>query len=154
KRLLHDSRVKGTALLADAIAHAVDKPRAFVCASAIGYYGDRGDEKLTENSSPGDNFLASICRDWEAACEPARKAGVRVVNARIGVVLSPEGGALAKMLTPFKLGLGGKIGDGRQYISWIALYDLVAALEFLVANPSIDGAVNLTAPAPATNSDL
>jgi uncharacterized protein (TIGR01777 family) len=154
KRLLRDSRVKGTHLIADAIAHAGAKPRALVCASAIGYYGSRGDERLTENSPPGDDFLAGVCREWEAACQPARDAGVRVVNARIGVVLSPDGGALAKMLTPFKLGLGGKIGDGRQYISWIALHDVVAALEFLAATPSLRGPVNLTAPAPVTNADF
>jgi uncharacterized protein (TIGR01777 family) len=154
KQLLRDSRIKGTRLVADAIAHASDKPRTFVCASAIGYYGDRGDERLVESSSPGRDFLAETCRDWEAACQPARDAGVRVVNARLGVVLSPRGGVLAKMLLPFKLGLGGRIGDGRQYISWIALDDVVAALQFLVATPSTSGPVNVTAPNPVTNAEF
>ena len=109
---------KGTRLIAEAIAHATTKPAAFICASAIGYYGDRGDELLTESSPPGHDFLAEVCREWEAACQPARDAGVRVVNARIGVVLSPEGGALAKMLTPFKLGLGG------THRRWPAVHEL------------------------------
>ncbi len=154
KQQIRDSRTKGTQLIAEAVAHAANKPRALVCASAIGYYGDRGDERLTESSPLGNDFLAEVCRDWEAACQPARDAGVRVVNTRIGVVLSPQGGALAKMLTPFKLGLGGKIGDGRQYISWIALDDVVAALHFLVATPAVSGPVNLAAPHPATNAEF
>jgi len=154
KRAIRDSRVKGTRLWADAIAHAANKPRALVCASAIGYYGSRGDELLTETSPPGHDFLADVCRDWESACQPARDAGVRVVNARIGVILSPKGGALAKMLTPFKLGLGGKVGDGRQYMSWVTLDDVVSALAFLVATPTISGPVNLTAPHPATNAEF
>jgi uncharacterized protein (TIGR01777 family) len=154
KRAIRDSRVKGARLWADAIAHAANKPRALVCASAIGYYGDRGDEVLTESSATGRDFLADVCREWEGACQPARDAGVRVVNARIGVILSPQGGALAKMLTPFKLGLGGKVGDGRQYMSWITLDDVVAALAFLVATPSVSGPVNLTAPHPATNAEF
>jgi uncharacterized protein (TIGR01777 family) len=154
KRAIRDSRGKGTRLWADAIAHAANKPRALVCASAIGYYGSRGDELLTETSPPGHDFLADVCRDWESACQPARDAGVRVVNARIGVILSPKGGALAKMLTPFKLGLGGKVGDGRQYMSWVTLDDVVSALAFLVATPTISGPVNLTAPHPATNAEF
>lgn len=154
KREIRDSRVKGTRLIAGAIAHAKDKPKALVCASAIGYYGNRGDEKLTENSPPGNDFLADVCRAWEAECQPARDAGVRVVNTRIGVILSPKGGALAKMLTPFKLGLGGKIGDGRQYMSWVALDDVVGALHHAVANASLSGPANLTAPNPVTNADF
>jgi uncharacterized protein (TIGR01777 family) len=148
-----DSRVKGTQLFADAILHATNRP-ALICASAIGYYGNRGDELLTETSRPGNDFLAKVCREWETACQPARDAGVRVVNARIGVILSPKGGALKKMLTPFKLGLGGKIGDGRQYMSWIALDDVVAALAFLVASPNVSGPVNLTAPNPVSNAEF
>jgi uncharacterized protein (TIGR01777 family) len=154
KREIRDSRINGTRLIADAIAHAVDKPRTLLCASAIGYYGDRGDELLTESSSPGRDFLADTCRNWEAACHAARDAGVRVVNARTGVVLSPKGGALANMLTPFKLGLGGKVGDGRQYMSWITLDDVIAALRFLVTETSISGPVNLTAPNPVTNAEF
>jgi uncharacterized protein len=154
KQELRDSRIKGTRLIAEAIAHAAVKPRAFICASAIGYYGNRGDERLTESSPRGDDFLANLCRDWEAACQPARDAGVRVVNARIGVVLSPNGGALRKMLTPFKLGVGGKMGDGRQFMSWISLDDVVAALHYLVESPTISGPVNLTSPHPATNAEF
>ncbi|HMO83910.1 MAG TPA: TIGR01777 family oxidoreductase, partial [Lacipirellulaceae bacterium] len=154
KRRIRDSRIQGTRLIADAIARAADKPRALICASAIGYYGDRGDEQLTEDSPPGGDYLADVCREWEAACQPARDAGVRVVNARIGVVLSPDGGALAKMLTPFKLGAGGKLGDGRQYMSWIALDDVVAALAALAASPQYAGPVNLTAPHPVTNAEF
>ncbi len=158
KREIRDSRVNGTRLIAGAIAKSASKP-ALVCASAIGYYGDRGDEILTENSPPGDDFLADVCREWEASCQAARDAGARVVNVRIGMVLSPDGGALAKMLTPFKLGLGGKLGDGRQWMSWVALDDVVAALHFLVANAlvansAISGPVNLTAPEPATNAEF
>jgi uncharacterized protein (TIGR01777 family) len=154
KREIRDSRVKGTRLIADAIARAANKPKALICASAIGYYGNRGDELLNENSPPDNDFLGDVCREWEASCQAARDAGVRVVNARIGVILSPKGGALAKMLTPFKLGLGGKIGDGRQYMSWIALDDVVGAFHFLVAHPTASGPVNLTAPNPATNAEF
>jgi uncharacterized protein len=154
KRELRDSRVKGTRLIAAAIARASNKPQAFICASAIGYYGNRGNEVMTESSAPGNDFLADLCHDWEAACQPARDAGVRVGNARIGVVLSTKGGALKKMLTPFKLGLGGKIGDGRQYMSWVVLDDVVAALKFLVETPTIGGPVNLTAPNTATNVEF
>jgi uncharacterized protein (TIGR01777 family) len=154
KREIRDSRVKGTRLIAESIARATNKPKALICASAIGYYGNRGDELLSENSPPGDDFLADVCREWEASCQPARDAGVRVVNTRIGVILSPKGGALHKMLTPFKLGLGGKIGDGRQYMSWIALDDVVGALHFLVAHPTASGPVHLTAPNPVTNADF
>ncbi len=154
KRELRDSRVKGTQLIAEAFARATDKPRALVCASAIGYYGNRGENIMTESSPPGDDFLAEVCREWEAACQPARDAGVRVVNARIGVILSPQGGALAKMLTPFKLCVGGKVGSGRQFMSWIALDDVVEALRFLVVTPSVSGPVNLTAPNPATNAEF
>jgi uncharacterized protein len=154
KRELRDSRVKGTRLIAEAIARSSNRPQAFICASAIGYYGNRGNEVMTEASTPGNDFLADLCRDWEAVSQQARDAGVRVANARIGVVLSTKGGALKKMLTPFKLGLGGKIGDGRQYMSWVALDDVVAALKFLVATPTISGPVNLTAPNPATNAEF
>lgn len=154
KQQLLDSRVKGTRLIADAIARAARKPRTFLCASAIGYYGDRGDELVTESSISGNDFLSDVCRQWEAACEPARRAAVRVVNARIGVVLSRDGGALAKMLTPFKFGAGGVMGSGRQSISWIAIDDLVAALAFILANESVAGPVNLVAPNPATNAEF
>jgi uncharacterized protein (TIGR01777 family) len=153
KQKIRDSRVNGTRLVSEAIAGLAAKPQAFVCASAIGYYGDRGDEALSETSPPADDFLARTCRDWEAACQVAA-ATVRVVNLRTGVVLSPEGGALKKMLTPFKLGAGGKMGDGRQYMSWIALDDEVAAIQFILTNPNIGGPVNLVAPNPVTNAEF
>jgi len=154
KQRIRDSRVNGTRLLSEAIAGLNDKPRTFVCASAIGYYGDREDEVLTEQSAAADDFLAQVCREWEAACQPARDAGVRVANIRTGVVLSPHGGALKKMLTPFKLGLGGRLGNGRQYMSWVALDDVVEAIGFILATPAVAGPVNLTAPNSATNLDF
>jgi uncharacterized protein len=154
KRKIRDSRVKGTRLISEAIAAATNGPRTFVCASAIGYYGSRGDELLTEASPPGDDFLAQVCQKWEAACQPARDAGVRVVNTRIGVILSTEGGALKKMLTPFKLGLGGKIGDGRQCMSWVALDDVVGAFQFALTTSQVSGPMNLVAPRPVTNADF
>jgi uncharacterized protein (TIGR01777 family) len=154
KEKIRSSRVDGTRLVSDAIAHAKAIPPTFVCASAIGYYGDRGEEVLKETSPPGNDFLANVCRTWEAACQPARDAGVRVVNVRTGVLLSPQGGALARMLTPFKLGLGGVIGSGEQYMSWVTLDDVVAALQFLLSNSSISGPVNLVAPHPVTNAEF
>jgi uncharacterized protein (TIGR01777 family) len=154
KQRIRDSRTKSTRLLSETIASLADKPRTFVCASAIGYYGDRGDEVLTEPSPPADDFLADVCREWEAACLPARDAGVRVANTRIGVVLSPQGGALKKMLTPFKLGAGGRLGSGRQYMSWVALDDVVEAIGFILATPTVYGPANLTAPNPVTNLDF
>ena len=154
KRKIRDSRVKGTRLISEAIVAAKNGPRTFVCASAIGYYGSRGDETLTEAAAPGDDFLAKVCQEWEAACQPARDAGVRVVNTRIGVILSTKGGALKKMLTPFKLGLGGKVGDGRQYMSWVALDDVVAALQFALTTPQASGPMNLVAPRAVTNAEF
>lgn len=154
KRRIRDSRVEGTALLAQALAGLPEPPRTFACASAIGYYGNRGDEVMDETSPPGGGFLAETCVAWEAAAEPARAAGVRVVNMRIGVVLAREGGALPKMATPFKLGLGGPVGDGRQYMSWIAREDLIAAMEFVLSHPTLDGPVNLVAPEPVTNREF
>ena len=130
KRKIRDSRVNGTRALADALSHLENKPKAFICASAIGFYGSRGDEPLTEESAPGEGFLAEVCQEWEEASERVAKAGIRTVNLRIGVVLSPEGGALKKMLLPFKLGVGGVIGSGQQYMSWIALEDLVNVIEY------------------------
>jgi uncharacterized protein len=154
KRKIRDSRVNGTRLLSEAIAKLAAKPQAFVCASAIGYYGDRGDETLSESAAPGNDFLAGVCQEWEEACQPAREAGVRVVNVRIGVVLSPEGGALKKMLTPFKLGVGGKVGGGEQYMSWVAIDDVVGAIAFALANSHVEGPVNLAAPRPVTNYEF
>ena len=154
KREIRDSRLNGTELVSKAIARAANRPRTLVSASAIGYYGNRGDELLTESAAPAGDFLGEVCRQWEAACRPARDAGVRVVNTRIGVILSPDGGALTKMLTPFKLGLGGRIGDGRQYMSWVALDDVVGAIVFALANAHLAGPANLVAPQPVTNREF
>jgi uncharacterized protein (TIGR01777 family) len=154
KRRIRESRLRGTRLISETIAKLASKPRTFVCASAIGYYGNRGDETLTESAAPGDDFLAEVCREWEAACQPARDAGIRVVNLRIGVVLSAEGGALKKMLTPFKLGLGGKIGSGRQWMSWIAPDDLSSILQFALANESLSSPANAVTPNPVTNVEF
>lgn len=151
KQEIRESRVKGTRLIAETLAKLSNKPRVFVCASAIGYYGDRGDETLTEQAPPGTGFLPEVCVAWENACQPARDAGLRTVNTRIGVVLSKEGGALKSMLLPFKLGLGGVVGSGRQYFSWMALDDIVGALQFALQNESLSGPVNLVAPQPVTN---
>jgi uncharacterized protein (TIGR01777 family) len=154
KRAIRDSRVVGTTLLVQALTNCDNKPRSLVCASAVGYYGDRGDEPLTEASAPGKGFLSDVSVEWEEATGPAATAGIRVVNARIGVVLSPDGGALEKMLTPFKAGAGGKLGNGQQYISWISLTDVVAALAWLTTEADLSGPVNLTAPQPVTNAEL
>ncbi|HEY3279678.1 MAG TPA: TIGR01777 family oxidoreductase [Gemmatimonadales bacterium] len=154
KARIRDSRVSGTGLLSEAIAALGRRPRVLLTASAVGYYGDRGAEDLTEASKPGDDFLARVARDWEAAAAPAAAAGIRVVHLRFGVVLSPRGGALAKMLIPFRLGLGGPLGSGHQYFSWIALDDVVEVVSQLLANDSIGGPINVTAPEPVTNGEF
>lgn len=154
KREIRDSRVLGTRLLSEALADLPQRPRVFACASAIGYYGDRGPAVLDESSAPGEGFLPEVCLVWEEACQPARAAGIRTVNMRIGVVLSPLGGALAKMLTPFKLGVGGIVGSGEQHLSWITLDDLVSAIQHVLGETSLSGAVNLVAPHPATNREF
>jgi len=154
KARIRDSRVKGTRLLCDLLARYSPPPKALVCASAVGYYGDRGDEILKEESASGSDFLSDVCGEWEAATQTAVERGIRVVNLRIGVVLSPLGGALAKMLTPFKLGAGGVIGSGRQYMSWIALDDAVRAFHFALTNQSLHGPVNAVAPNAVTNRDF
>ncbi|MBL8774598.1 MAG: TIGR01777 family oxidoreductase [Acidimicrobiales bacterium] len=144
------SRTAGTTLLAERLAEAGDGPRVLISGSAIGWYGDRGDEVLTEASPIGDGFLADVCRQWEAAADPARAAGVRVAHIRTGIVLDPHGGVLAKQLPLFKVGLGGRIGSGRQYMSWIAIEDEVGAICHLLDH-EVEGPVNLTAPDPVTN---
>jgi uncharacterized protein (TIGR01777 family) len=154
KTAIRDSRVKSTLLLSTILARLKRPPRTFVCASATGYYGDRGSEILTEDSRAGTGFLATLCHDWEAATNPAAAAGIRVVNLRTGVVLSPHGGALARMLPTFKAGLGGVLGRGDQYVSWIALHDAVRAIEFVLVNDTIVGPVNIVAPNAVTNRDL
>jgi uncharacterized protein (TIGR01777 family) len=152
KARMRDSRVQGTHLLCDALAQLAHPPNVLVSASAIGYYGDRGAEVLREDSRPGRDFLADVCRAWEAATAPAAQRGIRVVNVRFGVVLSAAGGALAKMLLPFKLGAGGRIGSGQQYMSWIALDDVVGAIHHTLITDTLQGPVNAVAPNPVTNA--
>ncbi len=151
---LRQSRVQTTELLAMRLAGLDAPPAALISASAIGIYGNRGDEVLDEESGPGAGFLAELGMAWEGASAAAAEAGIRVVHARLGVVISREGGALAKMLLPFRLGLGGKVGDGRQYVSWIGLEDAVAALMYAVKHDALRGPVNLTAPQSVTNAEL
>lgn len=153
KAAIKESRVRGTSILAGALAGLKRKPRVLVSASAVGYYGDC-DDAVDETAGSGGDFLAQVCSAWEEAAGPAERAGIRVVNARLGVVLSPGGGALARMLTPFKLCLGGRVGDGRQWMSWIALDDAVSALRFCVAERSLKGPVNLTAPGAVTSAEF
>lgn len=154
KNRILESRVHGTELLSRTLAGLQRKPRVLVCASAIGYYGDRGEEWLTEESRFGNGFLPQVCQAWENAAAEARKAGIRVVNIRIGVVLSPRGGALQKMLLPFRLGLGGRLGSGRQYMSWITLDDLLRILEFSLSQELLTGPVNAVSPEPVTNLEF
>jgi uncharacterized protein len=154
KERIRRSRVEGTRLLAAALARLARPPKAFVCASAIGYYGDRGDEELSEESPAGTGFLAEVCRQWEEAARPAAEAGIRTVAMRLGVVFSPAGGALRTMLRPFRLGLGGRLGSGRQYLSWISLSDVVRAVEHVLETESLSGPVNVVAPEPVTNAEL
>ena len=151
KKQIVDSRVVGTRVLSEALASLEKKPRVMMSASAIGFYGDRGDEVLDEESPPGSGFLSDTCQQWEAACQSAWDADIRVVQLRIGVVLSTKGGMLAKVLPQFRMGLGGVVGGGNQKFSWISLDDLVRAIRFVVDNDSMHGAVNGTAPHPVTN---
>ena len=151
KSLIRDSRVRGTRTLCEALAKLATPPRALLCASAIGYYGDRGDEVLTEDSPAGAGFLATVCREWEGASVSTAQRGVRVVHLRFGMVLSPAGGALAKMLPPFRLGLGGPLGDGRQYMSWVSLEDVLGAIHHALETEALRGAVNVVSPQPVTN---
>lgn len=151
KKRIRDSRVNSTRLLAETLAGLNHPPKVVVCASAVGYYGTRGDEVLYESSQPGEGFLPDVCREWEEAAAPLRAKGVRVVHARLGVVTTPVGGALGKMLLPFNLGLGGRLGSGDQYWSWISIEDVLRAFLFLIRNESIQGPVNLAAPEPLTN---
>lgn len=147
------SRVDSTRLLASAITSLSSPPEAFICASAIGFYGNRGDEVLTEDSHSGDDFLSQVSREWEAECRPVQDKGIRTVILRTGVVMSPEGGALAGMLPTFRKGLGGKLGSGRQWFSWISLEDEIRAIGFLL-NSELGGPFNLTSPNPVTNGEL
>jgi uncharacterized protein (TIGR01777 family) len=154
KRRILESRVKGTRLLAETLAGLKEKPRVLVSASATGFYGDRGEESLREESASGEDFLSEVCREWEKATLAASQAGIRVVHLRIGFVLSAEGGGLAKMLTPFKLGLGGRVGSGRQYISWVTLDDLVSIIRRAIEDEHLRGPVNAVAPTPVTNAEF
>jgi len=155
KRRIRDSRVKGTRLLVETLARLHQPPKTLVSASAIGFYGaDRGDESLTEESGPGSDFLAGVCREWETEAGRAKDFGARVVLLRTGIVLSARGGALGKMLPIFKIGMGGKLGDGRQLMSWISLADEIAAIRFALENKSVHDALNLTAPRPVTNAEF
>lgn len=154
KRAIHDSRIRTTAFLAECMDRMERPPAVWLCASAIGYYGNRGDETLTEDSEAGATYLASVCEDWEKATKPAADRGVRVVNMRFGVVLAKEGGTLPLMMRPFNMGVGGIIGNGRQYLSWITLEDLVAAIVFAIDNDALSGPVNFVAPEPATNREF
>ncbi|HVF44119.1 MAG TPA: TIGR01777 family oxidoreductase [Pyrinomonadaceae bacterium] len=154
KRHILESRTKGTRLLAEALASLNEKPRVLVSASATGFYGDRGAEVLREESASGDNFVSEVCREWEKATLAASQAGLRVVHLRIGVVFSGEGGALPRMLTPFKLGVGGRLGSGRQYMSWITLGDLVRVIRRAIDDESLRGPVNAVAPGAVTNEEF
>ncbi len=154
KKKIHDSRVQGTTHLSQALAATSMKPQVFVCSSAIGYYGNRGDEILTEKSAPGQGFLSDVCIEWEAATKAAEDAGIRTVHVRTGVVLSPRGGALGEMVIPFKLGVGGRVGSGKQWMSWIDVEDMAGGILHAIENPSVRGAVNFVAPNPVTNAEF
>ena len=148
------SRVLGTRHLSQALANTKEKPQVFVCGSAIGYYGDGGDEVLNEESPSGTGFLPEVCREWEAATSDATDAGIRTVQMRTGVVLSSKGGALAKMLLPFKMGAGGRVGSGRQWMSWIDMQDMVGAIQHIIKTDLLQGPVNMVAPKPVTNAEF
>ncbi|MFD5100748.1 TIGR01777 family oxidoreductase [Streptomyces albidochromogenes] len=154
KREIRESRVLGTAAIAEAVAGLDTPPKVLVCGSAIGFYGDTGDRAVDEDAPPGDGFLPSVCVDWEEAAAPAREAGVRTVFARTGLVVAREGGAWGRLFPLFKAGLGGRLGSGRQYQSYIAMHDQIAALRHLIDTESLSGPVNLTAPRPVTNREI
>lgn len=156
KARIHDSRVEGTTTIAEAMAKADDGPRVLVSMSAVGFYGDRGDEVLTESSAPapGEDFLSGVVQAWESAADPARTAGVRVAHPRAGIVLDPSGGALQKLLPLFRIGLGGKFGSGSQWWPWVAIDDVSAAIRWMLATEDAAGAYNLTAPHPVTNAEF
>jgi uncharacterized protein len=154
KRSIRESRVLGTRNLARALAQCEAKPRVLVCASAIGFYGSRGDEVLTEESSAGSGFLPEVCGEWEDASRIAAEAGIRTVNIRMGLVLTAKGGALENMMRPFKLGLGGRIGSGRQWWSWIHVDDLVRGIHHAMRTESLFGPVNMVAPTPVRNAEF
>jgi len=153
-KLIRSSRIDTTRVLVDSLARLKQKPRAFIVASAIGYYGNCGDEILTESSANGTNFLALLCRDWEAESRRAAALGMRTAILRSGIILSGKGGALPKMLTPFKLGVGGRLGSGQQWMSWIAIEDVIGIIRYALTNEQISGPVNVVAPAPVRNEEF
>jgi hypothetical protein len=154
KRAIRNSRVPATKMLAEVMAQLPRKPKLFIVASAVGFYGSRGDEPLDESSAPGTGFLAGVCREWEDAAAPARDAGIRTVHLRTGLVLSRKGGLLARVLPPFKMGAGGVVGTGRQWLSWISLADATAAIQYAIDTAELSGPVNLTAPQPVPNAEF
>ncbi|MGB6676203.1 MAG: TIGR01777 family oxidoreductase [Terriglobales bacterium] len=154
KRRIRESRVKGTLRLAEALAQAPQRPRVLISASAIGYYGDRGEETLREDSASGSGFLPEVCREWEDATEPVTKTGIRTVQVRFGLVLSQHGGALQKMLPPFRMGIGGNMGNGRQWWSWIDIDDLVGAVQHVIKTETLRGPVNVVGPNPVMNAEF
>lgn len=154
KQKIFNSRFQSTSLLASQLASLEQKPSVFLCASAVGFYGDRGEERLDESSPRGEGFLADVCQAWEQATLPAQDAGIRVVNMRFGMILDRKGGALGQMLTPFKMGVGGRLGSGKQYWSWIALPDVINALQFCLNHSELAGPVNFVAPDEVTNLEF
>ena len=154
KKAIRDSRVLGTRSIVEAISKLKDRPKVLVAASAIGFYGERGDEEMTESAVAGDTFLADVSKQWESEARRAEDAGIRTVLLRTGIVLSKDGGALGTMLTPFKLGVGGVVGSGKQWMSWVALDDHIAAINYAIENESLRGAVNATSPQPVTNQEF
>ena len=154
KRTILESRTKGTALLSNALAKLSRPPAVFLSASGIGYYGNRGDEALNEQSAPGNDFVSHVCVEWENATRPAAEKGIRTVIARFGIILDTKGGALAKMLPPFRMGIGGRFGNGKQWMSWMALDDVVAAIQFLLHDRFVSGPVNFVSPCPVTNAEF
>ena len=154
KQVLRSSRIDTTRVLVDSLSKLKQKPRALLVASAIGYYGDAGDEILTESSANGTDFLALLCRDWEAEARRAAPMGIRTATLRFGIILSGKGGAIPRMLTPFKLGLGGRLGSGKQWMSWIAIEDAIGIIRFAIANEQVNGPVNVVAPNPVRNEEF
>jgi uncharacterized protein len=154
KRRIRDSRTKGTKLLAESLATLKEPPKVFLCASAIGFYGNRGEELLTEESPPGNDFLSDVCVQWEQATHEATDKGIRTVNMRFGIILDANGGALAKMLPPFRMGIGGRIGNGKQWMSWIALDDVVIGIKHALNSETMSGPVNYVAPNPVRNAEF
>lgn len=154
KQRILRSRVGGTKLLVEALRNLPKKPADFLCASAVGFYGERGSEILTEDSMPGTNFLAQVCVDWEAAAASAAQSGIRCSNLRFGIVLSTAGGAFPKILAPFEMGAGGRLGSGKQYMSWIEMRDALSAIEFILSKRALAGPMNIVAPQPVTNQEF